>query len=163
MAPSRRVITGLSATVKTERGRKILRQGDALPEDVLPGEAERLAGLGVYGVPKDRNADTRDEAQVLADDLAAQHAAEEAARGNVPAAGEGSGTGEEASPEPEEDKVGLAAYLSTATVKEVLARVESEPDVAPLLLELEKAAGSPRKSLVAGLEGAAGEGSGTGE
>lgn len=161
MAP-KSVITGLSATVKTERGRKILRQGDALPEDVLPGEAHRLAELGVYGIPKDRNADKRDEAQVLADDLAAQHAAEEAARGNPEevteavvedGAGESS-EGEESdeTPELEEDRVGLAAYLKTAKVAEVLDRVAQEPDVAPMLLELEQEATKPRKSLVSGLE-----------
>ena len=157
MAP-KRVITGLSATVKTERGRKILRQGDALPEDVLPGEAHRLAELGVYGTPKDRNADKRDEAEVLRDELARQHDAEEAARGNAEEveavtedAGEGA-EGEPPEPEPEEVRVGLTAYLQAANVADVLDRVGKEPDIAPVLLEIEREADKPRKSLVAGLE-----------
>jgi len=149
MAP-RSVITGLSATVRTEHGRKILRRGESLPEDALPGEGKRLADLGVYGVPVDRNADTRDEAQVLADELAAQHAAEERSRGIEPEPEVAAA--EEVEPEPEEDEVGLTAFLKTASIDQVLDRIEKEPEIGATLLDLARADEEAPEGLVAALE-----------
>jgi hypothetical protein len=117
------VITGLSATVRTESGRKILRRGEALPEDALAGEAERLTDLGVYGEPKDHNADTRDEAQVLTDEMTRVEGDESVV--NV---------------EPEVDTVGNVAYMKTANIDEVMKRVGDDPALASELIAAENEA-----------------------
>lgn len=151
MAPKEQFLA-LSGAVSTYSGRKVLRRGDSLPVDVEPGEAERLRALGAYGYPDTRPADDRDEAQVLADDLAAQVAEEEGIEPEPVDPGDEPETEEEEEgPEPEEDRVGLEAYLKAASIEEVLDRVDDDPELATVLLEIESAAEEPREPLVAGL------------
>jgi hypothetical protein len=116
----------LSATVKTERGRKIVRKGDALPGDALDGEAERLREQGALGVPPAPDtAPPADEADVLADALEEANA--------------------------EEDSVGLGAYVEAANKDEVLERAEKEPELIQALIDAEGARKKPRSTLVAAL------------
>jgi hypothetical protein len=146
MTPKPEVITALSATAYTASGKRVvLRKGDTLPSEVPAREAERLRGLGVFGPPKSTKIDDRDEAQVLQDELTAQFNAEDAARGNAPE------PVAETVPEPEEDEVGLIAYLQTASVEEVLSRVEEDPEIGDTLLGLARET-EGKASLVAALE-----------
>ena len=170
----------LSGGVKTERGRKILRRGDTLPEDVLPGEAERLRELGALGVPAAPASESKDEADVMLEAIEAEieeagtpepvspepEPTPEAEPEPAPAAmpdpdadeAPAAPEAEEETPAPVEDTVGLVAYVKAADDAEVLDRAEkAEPAERAALLEAAReASGTGRRqkraSLVKGLE-----------